>query len=160
MSDEYLTPTALWAERNGSRSKVALLGQPDKTLRSAGAGGKTGALLALSRFIAIAQGHQPCKSENRRRASLSVAQTKYAQMLECVQRLEIKFSVWPASTLSSLAKQALGNRKQVMPEWKNESGAAYTDGCETDQHVQRWMVNYLRHLCSDYHAKLVRSQMR
>ena len=73
MSDEYITPTALCAERNWSRSKVALLGQPDKTLRISGAGGKTGSLFAMSRVIAIEQEHKPFKSENRRRASLSVA---------------------------------------------------------------------------------------
>ena len=71
MSDEYITPTALCAERNCSRSKVAL--QPDKTFRIAGSGGKTGSLFAMSRVIAIEQEHKPCKSENRRRASLSVA---------------------------------------------------------------------------------------
>jgi hypothetical protein len=49
MSDEYITPTALGAEHNGSRSKTI--------------------------------------------------------------------------TLSSLAKQAIGNGNQVMPAWKNESGA-------------------------------------
>ena len=79
MSDEYITPTALGAERNCSRSKVAL--QPDKTLRIAGSGGQSGSLLAMSRVIAIEQEHQPCKSENRRRASLSVAQTKEAHAL-------------------------------------------------------------------------------
>jgi hypothetical protein len=26
--------------------------------------------------------------------------------------------------------------------------------CETDQHVQRWMVNYLRHVGTAYDAKL------
>ena len=71
MSDEYITPTAVGAERNCSRSKVAL--QPDKTFRSAGSGGKTGSLFALSRVIAIEPKHKPCKCENRRRASLSVA---------------------------------------------------------------------------------------
>ncbi len=154
MSDEYITPTALCAERNCSRSKVALLGQPDKTFRIAGAGGKSGSLFAMSRVIAIEQEHKPCKSENRRRASLSVAQTKYAEMIEWVQSLEIKFSVSPTITLSSLAKQAIGNGNPVMPEWKNGSGAEYTDGCETDQHVQRWMVNCLRHVCTDYDVKL------
>jgi hypothetical protein len=59
MSEEYLTPRALGAERNGSRGKVALLGQPDKTLRIAGSGGKTGALLAMSHVLAIEQEHQP-----------------------------------------------------------------------------------------------------
>ena len=149
MSDECITPAALGAERNCSRSKVAL--QPDKTFRIAGSGGKTGSLFAMSRVIAIEQKRKP---ENRRRASLSVAQTKYAEMIEWVQSLEIKFSVSPAITLGSLAKQAIGNRNQVMPEWKNGSGAEYTDGCETDQHIQRWMVNYLRHVCTDYDAKL------
>ena len=48
MSDEYITPTALGAERNGSRSKVALLGPPDQTFRMAGLGGKTGSLFAMS----------------------------------------------------------------------------------------------------------------
>ncbi len=152
MSDEYITPTAVGAERNCSRSKVAL--QPDKTFRIAGSGGKTASLFAMSRVIAIEQKHKPCKSENRRRASLSVAQTKYAEMIEWVQSLEIKFSVSPAITLSSLAKQAIGNRNQATLEWKNGSGAEYTDGCETDQHIQRWMVNYLRHVCTDYDAKL------
>jgi len=71
MSDEYITPTALGAERNCSRSKVAL--QPDKTFRIVGAGGKSGSLFAMSSVIAIEQEHQPCKPENRRRASLSVA---------------------------------------------------------------------------------------
>ena len=89
MSDEYITPTALGAERNCSGSKVAL--QPDKTLRIAGSGGQSGSLLAMSRVIAIEQEYKPCKSENRRRASLSVAQTKYAEMIEWVQSLEIKF---------------------------------------------------------------------
>src|SRR5712691_6762820 len=115
MSDECITPAALCAERNCSRSKVALLGQPDKTFRIAGAGGKSGSLFAMSRVIAIEQEHQPCKSENRRRASLSVAQTKYAEMIEWVQSLEIKFSVSPTITLSSLAKQAIGNGNPVMP---------------------------------------------
>ena len=113
MSDECITPTALGAERNCSRSKVAL--QPDKTFRIAGSGGKGGSLFAMSRVIAIEQKHKPCKSENRRRASLSVAQTKYAEMIEWVQSLEIKFSVSPTITLSSLAKQAIWNRNQVMP---------------------------------------------
>ena len=36
MSDEYLTPTALGAERNGSRSQVARLGQPGKTFGKVG----------------------------------------------------------------------------------------------------------------------------
>ncbi len=71
MSDEYITPTALCAERNCSRSKVAL--QPDKTFRIAGSGGKGGSLFAMSRVIPIEQDHKPCKPENRRRASLSVA---------------------------------------------------------------------------------------
>ena len=115
MSDECITPAALCAERNCSRSKVALLGQPDKTFRIAGSGGKSGSLFAMSRVIAIEQEHQPCKSENRRRASLSVAQTKYAEMIEWVQSLEIKFSVSPTITLSSLAKQAIGNGNPVMP---------------------------------------------
>jgi hypothetical protein len=154
MSDEYITPTALCAERNWSRSKVPLLGQPDKTFRIAGSGGKTGSLFAMCRVIAIEQEHKPFKSENRRRAARSVAQTKYAEMIEWVQSLEIKFSVSPTITLGSLAKQAIWNRNQVMPEWKNESGAEYTDGCETDRHVQRWMVNYLRHVSTDYDAKL------
>ena len=87
MSDEYLTPTALGAERIGSRSQVALLGQPDQTFRIAGSGGKTGSLFAMSRVLAIEQEHKPFKSENRRRASLSVAQTKYAEMLEWVRGL-------------------------------------------------------------------------
>ena len=152
MSDEYITPTALCVERNCSRSKVAL--QPDKTFRIAGSGGKTGSLFAMSLVIAIEPKHKSCKCENRRRASLSDAQTKYAEMIEWVQSLEIKSSVSPTITLSSLAKQAIGNRNQVMPEWKNGSGAECTDGCETDQHVQRWMVNYLRHVCTDYDAKL------
>ena len=149
MSDECITPTALGAERNCSRSKVAL--QPDKTFRIAGSGGKTGSLFAMSRVIAIEQKRKP---ENRRRASLSVAQTKYAEMIEWVQSLEIKFSVSPAITLSSLAKQAISNGNQATLEWKNGSGAEYTDGCETDQHIQRWMVNYLRHVCTDYDVKL------
>src|SRR6266550_3087533 len=106
MSDEYITPTALCVERNCSRSKVAL--QPDKTFRIAGSGGKTGSLFAMSRVIAIEQKHKPCKSENRRLASLSVAQTKYAEMIEWVQSLEIKFSVSPAITLSSLANKPSG----------------------------------------------------
>ena len=97
MSDEYITPTAVGAERNCSRSKVAL--QPDKTFRIAGSGGKTGSLFAMSRVIAIEQEHKPFKSENRRRASLSVAQTKYAEMIEWVQSLEIKSSVSPTITL-------------------------------------------------------------
>jgi hypothetical protein len=80
MSDEYIPPTALGAERNGNRSQVARLGQPDKTLRIAGAGGKTGALFAMSCVLAIEQEHQPCKSEDRRRAWRSVAQTKYAAL--------------------------------------------------------------------------------
>ena len=151
MSDEYITPTALCVERNCSRSKVALLGQPDKTFRIAGSGGKTGSLFAMSRVIAIEQKRKP---ENRRRASLSVAQTKYAEMIEWVQSLEIKFSVSPAITLGSLAKQAISNGNQATLEWKNGSGAEYTDDCETDQHIQRWMVNYLRHVCTDYDAKL------
>ena len=154
MSDEYITPTALGAERNGSRSKVALLGQPDQTFRMAGLGGKTGSLFAMSRVIAIEQEHKPGKSENPRRASRSVAQTKYAERIEWVQSLEITCSVSPTITLGSLAKQAIGNRKQVIAEWNNESGAESTDGSETDQHVQRWMVNYLRHVCTDYDAKL------
>ena len=115
MSDEYITPTALCAERNCSRSKVAPLGQPDKTFRIAGWGGQSGSLLAMSRVIAIEQEHQPCKSENRRRASRSVAQTKYAEMIEWVQSLEIKFSVSLTITLSSLAKQAIWNGNQVIP---------------------------------------------
>ena len=53
MSDEYITPTALCAERNCSRSKVAL--QPDKTFRIAGSGVKSGSLFAMSRVIAIEQ---------------------------------------------------------------------------------------------------------
>ena len=152
MSDEYITPTALCAERNCSRSKVAL--QPDKTFRIAGSGGKTASLFAMSRVIAIEQEHKPFKSENRRRASLSVAQTKYAEMIEWVQSLEIKSSVSPTITLSSLAKQAIWNRNQATLEWKNGSAAEGTDGCETDQHIQRWMVNYLRHVCTDCDAKL------
>jgi hypothetical protein len=72
-------------------------------------------------------------------------------MIEWVQTLEIRFYVWPTMTLRSLA---IGNGHQVMPEWKNESGAEYLDGGETDQLVQRWMVNYLRHDCTDYDAKL------
>ncbi|PYU55874.1 MAG: hypothetical protein DMG56_24765 [Acidobacteria bacterium] len=58
MSDEYITPTALGAERNCSRSKVAL--QPDKTFRIAGWGSKSGSLLAMPRVIAIEQEYQPC----------------------------------------------------------------------------------------------------
>jgi len=49
MSDEYITPTALCAERNCSRSKAAL--QPDKTFRIAGSGG-TSRLRKLLRRLA------------------------------------------------------------------------------------------------------------
>ena len=58
MSDECITPTALGAERNCSRSKVAL--QPDKTFRIAGWGGQSGSLFAMPRVIAIEQEYQPC----------------------------------------------------------------------------------------------------
>jgi hypothetical protein len=75
-------------------------------------------------------------------------------MLQWVQNLEVKFSVSPTITLRALAKAAIWNRNQSMPEWKNGTEAEYTDGCEQDQHVQRWMVNYLRHACTAYDAQL------
>jgi hypothetical protein len=153
-TEQYITPTALCAERNWSRSKLFLLGTPDKTFRIVGSGGKSGSLFAMSRVIAIEQEHKPFKSEKRKTASLFVAQTKYTEMMRWVQNLEIKFSVAPTITLSGLAKQAIWNRNQAMPEWKNDTEAEYASGCEGDQHIQRWMVNYLRHACTEYDAQL------
>lgn len=151
---EYITPTALCNERNWSRSKLALLGEPDKTFRIVGSGGKAGSLFLMSRVEAIEKEHKPFKSEKRKQASLSIAQSKYAEMMQWVHELEIKFSISPTITLGGLAKAAIWNRNQIMPEWKNGIEAEYVEGCESDQHVQRWMVNYLRHSCTAYDAQL------
>ena len=56
--------------------------------------------------------------------------------------------------LQTLAKVAINNRNESMPEWKDDAVFVYTEGCETHEHVRRWMVNFLRHGCTAYDAQL------
>jgi hypothetical protein len=154
---EYITPTALCKERNWSRSKIEpLLGEPDETFVIPRSGGMIGSLYLLSRVEAVEREHKPFKCERRKQSALSVAERKRAEIRSWIQDLDIKFSVPPDTTLQSLAKAAIDNRNLNIPEWKWDKTAVsvYKDGCEADEHVHRWMVNYLRHVCTDYHAQL------
>jgi hypothetical protein len=155
-TNTYITPTALCAERNWSKSKISLLGQPDKTFRIAGSGGKVGSLYLLDRVLEVEEQHSPFKSARRQQAGQLAVGVKREEMLNWVKSLDIKFSIPADITLCELTERGIVNRNAMIPDWKNDADFKYYEGCEAETHVHRWTVNYLRHACTQYDGQLTR----
>jgi len=99
----------------------------------------------------------------RKEAAQRAAETKRKELLAWLEGITITFDVPQDMTLSRLAKEAIDNRNAVSgyyPDgFKPRPGFeyfVYTPGCEHEDHVWRWMVNYLRHCATEYEALLAK----
>jgi hypothetical protein len=166
MATDYITPTALCAERNWSKSKIKeVLGEPDRTFAIRGsrsyAYGK-GSLYSMARVLEAERAHGASllKSNKRMAASKAAADKKRQEILSWISSLQMEFCISKNITLTDLAVMAIANRNTTGEcyadgsERRGFSFATYWRGCEQDPNVRRWMVNYLRHCCTDYESQL------
>lgn len=101
------------------------------------------------------------KNRKRSSASIGVAERKREETLSWVRGLEIGFDL-PSRlrSLPALAREAIEHRNLISECYpdgqprRDFSAASFYDGCWEDEHVQRWMLNYLRHACTDYEKQL------
>ena len=119
-------------------------------------------LLRVSKQKRVAEARARCTPE-RKAAAQKAVETKRKALLEWVANLEVDFHMPPDMTLARLAELAIENRNEVSahyPDGKARPGfeyASYRPGCETEDHVQRWMVNYLRRCATDYESILAQT---
>lgn len=112
-------------------------------------------LLRVSKEQKFLEAKARCTPERKASAQRAV-ETKRKQLEAWLANLKIEFKLSPKTTLVSLAKLAIENRNGASccyPDGDprpNFEEAEFRSGCETEPHVRRWMVNYLRHRATDY----------
>ncbi len=116
-------------------------------------------LLRVSQQKRCQRAKARCTPE-RKAAAQRAVETKRKELQRWLDGIEINFEMPTDMTLERLAQDAIRNRNAVSSEYPNGKPRpgfeyfTYTPGCEYEDHVWRWMVNYLRHCATDYEALL------
>jgi hypothetical protein len=116
-------------------------------------------LFRVSKQQRCHQAKARCTPAKKEAAQRAVA-TKRKELQAWLDGVTIKFEMPADMTLTKLAEEAINNRNAVSSEYPNGKPRpgfeyyCYEPGCEYEEHVWRWMVNYLRHCASQYEALL------
>jgi hypothetical protein len=95
-----------------------------------------------------------------RLSAASAVETKIKNILDWVDKLDIKFNISHEISLKELAQCAIENRNNIECYFKNgepcknKSEYFYVNDCEKEEFVRRWIINYLRHCASSYEIEL------